>query len=109
MKNKRAVAKEKFTQKFNAFLAAQNDAAPAIVLNGIYEEVDLAFRNGERLNEGYLELLYKSAGEGKSTQGADEFMSQLEASKLKVKVDLEVAKQTQSQANGVSVELVILL
>lgn len=106
VKSRRAIAKGKFTRKCNTFLAAHHDASPATVLNGIYEEVGAAFKNVERINEEYLELLYKSVGEGKLTEEADVYMSQLETSKLKVKVNLEVSKQAQNQnvqANGVSV------
>ena len=92
LKNKRAVAKGKFTRKWNTFLAAHNDAVPATVLNGIYEDVDSAFKDVEKINEGYLELLYKGVGEGKLTQEADEYMSQLRVCRLKVNVELEVLK-----------------
>ena len=66
-------------------------------MSGIYDEVDSAFQNVEVLNEEYLELLFKNVGEGDLTQEAEDYISQLEASKIKVKVNLEVAKQAQSK------------
>lgn len=94
-KRKRAAAKGRFTCKVNAFLAAHSDAAPVSVLNGIYEEVERVFESVEKCNEYIIDLVYEEE-DGDLIKEAEDYISQLEVSRTKIKVDLEKAKLAQS-------------
>ena len=56
-KKRRTVAKGKFTRKANHFTTAHGDQAPVTVLQGIYEEVEAAFKNVEDISEELMSLL----------------------------------------------------
>ncbi|KAK4299837.1 hypothetical protein Pmani_027909 [Petrolisthes manimaculis] len=58
LKTRRAVVKGKFTRKVESFRVAHSNDTPAIVLNGIYEEVNSVFEEVERINDEVIELTY---------------------------------------------------
>lgn len=57
LKRKRSVAKGKFTRKTKLFTQAHSEEAPVTVLQGIYEETDLAFKSVEDISDNLSELL----------------------------------------------------
>lgn len=96
MKKKRAAAKGKFIRKAYSFRKVYSDEAPVTVLEGIYEEVEVAFKGVESLNEDYTDLLYKQK-EGTVMDEANEYISVVETHKVELKIELEKAKLAQSQ------------
>lgn len=96
-KKKRAVAKGRFTRKAHTFTTAHSEDAPVSVLEGIYKDLESAFEQVETINEELIEVLYKVSGSGKLIDEANEYISELESQKIKVKIMLEKAKLANNQ------------
>lgn len=94
LKRKRAVAKGKFTRKANLFTTAHGDEAPVTVLQGICEEIELAFKKVEDISDELNELL-NQCEENNLTEEAGQHVSELESRKINFKIDLEKAKSVQ--------------
>ena len=102
-KKKRAAAKGMFTRKTNAFTTAHGDEAPIAVLDGIYSEVELAFKCIEIINETVIRFLYEAVEEGTLIDEANGYISQLETQKVKLKIELEKARNRQNRVVQTSV------
>ena len=89
------MAKIKFTRKANFFTATQGEEAPVTVLNGIYEEIESAFRSVENISENLMELLGQCKEGDMLIAEADQYVSELETKKININIELEKVKSAQ--------------
>ena len=84
-KARRAVAKRKFSRKYNLFKEALQDEHGIAVLKDVYIDVSGAYGNLEKCNEEYVLLVTQDGESEEALTEADEYIKALDKMNIEVK------------------------